>query len=173
MTRPPSTPEKPSGLGSQPFNYIRNSVKVVMDAYDGTMTFYVADDHDPLIRAWEGVFPTLFHPISEMPADLVPHLRVPEDLAVCGFDDTPYPVALWVALPASFLVVRYIHWFARSPTRPEAFWRASLPAERPSHRRHWSMAVSLALPVKILNGNSPRAKPSSRSHGRNADLSLR
>jgi uncharacterized membrane protein (UPF0182 family) len=70
----------PTGLGDQPFNYIRNSVKIVMDAYDGTMTFYVADDADPIIRAWEGVFPTLFHPISELPADLVPHLRTPEEL---------------------------------------------------------------------------------------------
>jgi uncharacterized membrane protein (UPF0182 family) len=69
-----------TGLGSDPFNYIRNSVKIVMDAYDGSMTFYVADDSDPIIRAWEGVFPTLFHPMSEMPADLLPHLRVPEEL---------------------------------------------------------------------------------------------
>jgi uncharacterized membrane protein (UPF0182 family) len=69
-----------SGLGRDPFNYIRNSVKVVMDAYDGTMTFYVADPSDPLIRAWQGIFPGLFHPMSEMPQDLVAHLRVPEDL---------------------------------------------------------------------------------------------
>ena len=69
-----------TALGSEPFNYIRNSVKIVTDAYDGTMTFYVADDSDPLIRAWEGVFPSLFHPLSELPADLVPHLRVPEEL---------------------------------------------------------------------------------------------
>ena len=69
-----------TGLGSDPFNYMRNSVKIVTDAYDGTMTFYVADDTDPIIRAWEGVFPTLFHPLSELPADLVPHLRVPEEL---------------------------------------------------------------------------------------------
>jgi uncharacterized membrane protein (UPF0182 family) len=76
----PSTDLGQTGLGSDPFNYIRNSVKIVMDAYDGSMTFYVADDSDPIIRAWEGVFPTLFHPISEMPTDLVPHLRVPEEL---------------------------------------------------------------------------------------------
>ena len=44
------------------------------------MTFYVADDADPLIRAWQGVFPTLFQPLSELPADLRPHLRVPEEL---------------------------------------------------------------------------------------------
>ena len=69
-----------SGLAGQSFDYIRNSVKVVMDAYDGTMTFYVADPTDPLIRAWQGVFPTLFKPISSMPADLQAHLRVPEEL---------------------------------------------------------------------------------------------
>ncbi|MEA2518880.1 MAG: uncharacterized protein QOF49_960, partial [Chloroflexota bacterium] len=69
-----------SGLRGESFNYIRNSVKVVTDAYDGTMTFYVADPTDPLIRAWQGVFPSLFRPISEMPADLVAHLRVPEEL---------------------------------------------------------------------------------------------
>ncbi|MBA2720312.1 MAG: UPF0182 family protein [Chloroflexi bacterium] len=68
-----------SGLRGDPFNYIRNSVKIVSDAYDGTMTLYVADDGDPLIRAWQGVFPTMFRPLSEVPADLVPHLRVPEE----------------------------------------------------------------------------------------------
>jgi uncharacterized membrane protein (UPF0182 family) len=69
-----------SGLAGRSFNYLRNSVKIVMDAYDGTMTFYVADPTDPLIRAWQGVFPTLFHPISELPAGLRSHLRVPEEL---------------------------------------------------------------------------------------------
>ena len=69
-----------SGLHGRSFNYIRNSVKVVMDAYDGTMTFYVADPTDPLIRAWQGVFPTLFHPLDEMPAGLRSHLRVPEEI---------------------------------------------------------------------------------------------
>ena len=69
-----------SGLRGETFNYIRNSVKVVMDAYDGTMRFYVADPSDPLIRAWQGIYPDLFRPISEMPEDLVAHLRVPEDL---------------------------------------------------------------------------------------------
>ncbi len=71
---------KPTGLGESPVNYVRNSVKVVMDAYDGTMTFYANDPTDPLIRAWQGVFPTLFHPMSEFPSDLRPHLRVPEEL---------------------------------------------------------------------------------------------
>jgi uncharacterized membrane protein (UPF0182 family) len=69
-----------TGLGDAPFNYIRNSVKIVTDAYDGTMSFYVNTPDDPLIRAWEGVFPTLFKPMSAFPEDLRSHLRVPEEL---------------------------------------------------------------------------------------------
>jgi uncharacterized membrane protein (UPF0182 family) len=69
-----------TGLGGGPFNYIRNSVKVVMDAYDGTLTFYMADPSDPIVRAYAGVFPTLFRPMAELPADLRSHLRVPEEL---------------------------------------------------------------------------------------------
>ena len=63
-----------------PFNYIRNSVKITMNAYDGTMQFYVADDQDPIIRAYSGVFPTMFQPLTALPGDLRPHLRVPEEL---------------------------------------------------------------------------------------------
>src|SRR4051794_396049 len=83
---PQSTPFDPddlgatTGLGRTPFNYLRNSVKVVVDAYDGTTTYYVADPNDPLVRAWSKVFPTLFKPISDLSPDLQPHLRVPEEL---------------------------------------------------------------------------------------------
>jgi uncharacterized protein len=69
-----------SGLGTDQINYIRNSVKVVMNAYDGTMRFYVADPSDPIIRDYEAIFPGLFHPMSDLPPDLAPHLRVPEEL---------------------------------------------------------------------------------------------
>jgi uncharacterized protein len=69
-----------SGLAQDSFDYIRNSVKIVQDAYDGTLTFYIADPTDPIIRAYEGVFPGMFHPLTEMPADLQSHLRVPEEL---------------------------------------------------------------------------------------------
>ena len=60
------------------YNYIRNSVKITVDAYDGTTHFYVADPSDPLIRAWQGVFPSMFEPLSAMPAGLAAHLRTPE-----------------------------------------------------------------------------------------------
>jgi uncharacterized membrane protein (UPF0182 family) len=69
-----------SGLAGDTFNYIRNSVKIVTDAYDGTMTLYAMDPNDPILRAYEGVFPTMFTPADRIPADLVPHLRVPEEL---------------------------------------------------------------------------------------------
>jgi uncharacterized membrane protein (UPF0182 family) len=75
----PGTFER-TGLGASRFNYLRNSVKIVVDAYDGKTTYYVNDPDDPLIRAWQGVFPTLFRPMSEFPTDLRAHLRVPEEL---------------------------------------------------------------------------------------------
>lgn len=61
-------------------NYIRNSVKAVVDAYDGTVQFYVADPDDPIIQAYRGIFPTLFQPLSDMPPGLLAHIRYPEDL---------------------------------------------------------------------------------------------
>jgi uncharacterized membrane protein (UPF0182 family) len=61
-------------------NYVRNSVKVVIDAYDGSVRFYIADPNDPIIAAWSGIFPGLFQPISDMSAGLRAHLRYPEDL---------------------------------------------------------------------------------------------
>lgn len=61
-------------------NYIRNSVKVVVDAYEGTVNFYVIDPKDPLIKAYQATFPTMFKPIASMSSGLRAHLRVPEDL---------------------------------------------------------------------------------------------
>jgi len=61
-------------------NYIRNSVKVVVDAYDGSVSFYVIDPKDILTRTYAAVFPTLFQPISAMPEDLRRHIRYPRAL---------------------------------------------------------------------------------------------
>ncbi len=61
-------------------NYMRNSVKVVIDAFDGTVTAYVADPADPLVRTLAQVFPGIFRPLDAMSADLRAHLRYPEDL---------------------------------------------------------------------------------------------
>ena len=68
-----------SGL-SRDANYVRNSVKAVVDAYDGSVEFYVVDPEDPIIQAWQGAFDDLFTPADQMPAELREHLRYPEDL---------------------------------------------------------------------------------------------
>jgi uncharacterized membrane protein (UPF0182 family) len=68
-----------SGL-NQNLNYVRNSVKVVIDAYTGKMTFYVMTPHDPIIQTYEKAFPGMFTPASKMSAELRAHIRYPEDI---------------------------------------------------------------------------------------------
>ena len=65
-------------LGNNLINYMRNSVKVVIDAYDGTTTFYVFDTEDPIIAAYRRIFPSLFKDASTMPPGLRKHVRYPE-----------------------------------------------------------------------------------------------
>ena len=67
-------------LGGVSVDYLRNSVKAVVDAYDGTTTFYVFDNEDPIIAAWRKIFPGMFKDGSEMPAWLRKHVRYPEQL---------------------------------------------------------------------------------------------
>jgi uncharacterized protein len=61
-------------------NYIRNSAKAVIDAYNGTVTFYLADAADPIAATYRRIFPALFKPFDAMPPDLQKHIRYPEDL---------------------------------------------------------------------------------------------
>ncbi len=68
---------QPIGNG---INYIRNSVKVTINAYDGSMKFYMADREDPIIRTISKIFPGILQPLSEMPADLKKHIRYPLDI---------------------------------------------------------------------------------------------
>ncbi|HEY7338794.1 MAG TPA: UPF0182 family protein [Bryobacteraceae bacterium] len=75
---PYSRPLETSDGGS--YNYMRNSIKATVDAYDGTTRLYVFDPEDPLIRAYQRLFPDLFTPASQMPADLRAHTRAPETL---------------------------------------------------------------------------------------------
>jgi uncharacterized membrane protein (UPF0182 family) len=63
-------------------NYARNSVKVTMDAYDGTVRFFIADPNEPILAAWARIFPSLFEPMSAMSEELRAHLRYPEDLFI-------------------------------------------------------------------------------------------
>jgi uncharacterized membrane protein (UPF0182 family) len=68
-----------SQINGDGINYIRNSVKVIVNAYTGRTTFYVSDIDDPVIRTWERIYPGMFKPLSEMPPDLHAHIRYPED----------------------------------------------------------------------------------------------
>jgi len=83
---PYSQPRNVGGVNSRSelrgaqFNYVRNSVKAVVDAYDGTVVLYVVDDTDPLIQAWSKAFPDVLTGRDEIPAELVDNLRYPEDL---------------------------------------------------------------------------------------------
>jgi uncharacterized membrane protein (UPF0182 family) len=61
-------------------NYLRNSVKVVLDAYQGSVVPYLTDPDDPIVRTWARIFPGLFQPFDRMPADLRAHIRYPDDL---------------------------------------------------------------------------------------------
>lgn len=68
---------------SQPnggINYIRNSIKALIDAYNGTVTLYITDEHDPLIKTYARIYPGTMKSLSEMPAGLREHLRYPEDI---------------------------------------------------------------------------------------------
>ncbi len=82
-----------AALAQQQINYIRNSVKATVDAYTGDVTLYAWDEQDPVLRAWMNVFPGTVKPLSEMGADLMSHVRYPEDLfKVQRFQLTRYHV---------------------------------------------------------------------------------
>ena len=61
-------------------NYIRNSVKITIDAYNGDVDFYIIDEQDPIVKTYARIFPDLFKPFTQMPAELKKHIRYPKDL---------------------------------------------------------------------------------------------
>lgn len=66
-------------FGNRGLNYIRNSVKVTIDAYNGNVIFYVVDEDDPIVKTYSRIFPDLFKPFDKMPEDLKRHIRYPKD----------------------------------------------------------------------------------------------
>ena len=71
---------RPSADLATGYNYVRNSVKVVIDGYHGDVSFYIVDDEDPIIKAWAKAFPSLFQPEEEAPAEIRSHFRYPADV---------------------------------------------------------------------------------------------
>jgi len=72
--------QRTHGYFHKGINYIRNSVKITVNAYNGDVSFYIIDEKDPIVRTYAGMFPHLFKPFKEMPADLQKHIRYPRDL---------------------------------------------------------------------------------------------
>jgi hypothetical protein len=70
----------PQALPFDEVNYIRNSVKATVDAYDGSVTLYAWDDEDPILQTWQKVFPNSLRPMSDMSGELMSHVRYPSDL---------------------------------------------------------------------------------------------
>ena len=70
----------PNTLHDKRINYLRNSVKIVLNAYDGTVDYYIADPEDPIIRAYSRMYPGVFKPLSQMPDDIRAHIRYPQDI---------------------------------------------------------------------------------------------
>jgi len=68
------------GRFNKGLNYIRNSVKITIDAYNGDVCFYLIDEKDPIVKTYSNIFPDLFKPFNEMPPDLIKHIRYPRDL---------------------------------------------------------------------------------------------
>lgn len=62
------------------YNYIRNSVKIVVDAYHGDVSFYISDDRDPILNVYKDIFPDMFKPMEEMPGELIHHIKYPKHL---------------------------------------------------------------------------------------------
>nr|WP_296666116.1 UPF0182 family protein [Demequina sp.] len=82
-----------AATGGAVLNYVRNSVKATVDAYDGSVTLYAWDAEDPIIKTWQNVFPASIQPMSEISSDLMSHLRYPEDLfSIQRFQVTTYHV---------------------------------------------------------------------------------
>ncbi len=69
-----------AALPNERVNYIRNAVKATVDAYDGSVELFAWDDQDPILKAWQKIYPSSLKPYSEMSADLMAHVRYPEDL---------------------------------------------------------------------------------------------
>lgn len=70
----------PQGLSRTPFNYLRNSVKATVNAYDGSVTLYAWDPNDPILQTWQKIFPNTLKPIADISGDLMSHVRYPQDL---------------------------------------------------------------------------------------------
>ena len=116
-------------VGDTTINYMRNSVKVVVDAYDGTTNFYVFDTEDPVLAAWRKIFPALFRDASTMPADLRRHVRYPEAL----FQVQAEVYGLYHMTNPQVFFNREDLWTVATETRSDADATQSVQAMQPNY----------------------------------------
>ena len=141
--RPTSTPtrrrstsprRRPTSSPRQEVNYMRNSVKAVVDAYDGSVTYY-ADLDEPIMQAWDRAFPGLFTPIDDAPDELRAHFRYPENL----FQAQAFQFANYhVQDPAAFYRKQDFWEVPSDPTLQSASTRSAAPRRRPPSRARGS-----------------------------------
>jgi len=140
-------PQEPPGSGlDTDFNYVRNSVKATVDAYDGTVNFYVVDPTDPIVQTYRKAFPELFKDLSAMPADLQSHLRYPEDI----FSAQTEQYALYhITDPVQYFNKQAIWDIAPSPDTSSAAPVASAVASGNNGGRNTTLP-SAGSPIKPL-----------------------
>ncbi len=133
-------PTEPPGSGlDTDFNYVRNSVKVTIDAYDGTVHFYVVDPTDPIIQTYRKAFPELFQDIGAMSPDLRAHMRYPEDI----FSAQTEQYALYhITDPVQYFNKQAIWDVAPSPDTSSAAPVASAVASGNNGGRNTTLAAS-------------------------------
>ncbi|WEV68079.1 UPF0182 family protein [Bifidobacterium sp. ESL0769] len=128
------------GLNSQPANYIRNSVKATVDAYDGSVDLYTWDTKDPVIKAWQKIFPGQYHPISDISGQLMSHLRYPESLFKVQRQ----------------LLAKYHVGDAKQFFSGEDFWQTPVdPTESPTKRDHNVLQPPYYLTLKTGGSKRP------------------
>ncbi len=143
-------------LGDNSVNYMRNSVKVVIDAYNGTTTFYVFDTEDPILAAYRRIFPSLFKDASTMPADLRKHVRYPGDAlqaAVRGLRPLPHDQSRGLLQPRRPLDRRHRNRHRRRRRAGRAAHAAQLRPDEAARRDRDAEFVEI-LPFTPANRNN-------------------
>jgi hypothetical protein len=148
-------------VGNDRLNYIRNSVKAVVDAYNGTVTFYVFDPSDPLINAYQSMFPALFRPASAMPEGLRKHVRF-RNCSLGSRRGCTRRITLRTS--RSFTTERISgHWLSRAEGKAPSrhLTRSSLSTSSCPFpvSRNWSLSLSCRSPQPTVTISSAGSEP--------------
>ncbi len=163
------------------YNYVRNSVKVVIDAYTGKMTFYNADPADPILQAYEAAFPHLFTPLSDMSPLLQAHLRYPEDIfsiqsAIYGRYHLTTPSAFysssdaWQLSPTAGAGPKSQALLAENTLNSQGQVISTNPARMAPLYQVFSLPGSSTQAFTITNGFVPASQSNSTNSGQNFNL---